>query len=146
MTITLRGHHLLCIHGFQGMGYSESFVEKMKEVTHLIRDDSTNPLLPIKVIQELDDVCSTCPHHGGTICLADKNSDAHVKGIDQKVIAKLGLIPNQIYTKQELLVKTQKMIEPADLSQICKGCSWLEYGVCQEGIQRLNTKKLPLFS
>ena len=32
MKLTLRGHHLLCLKGFQGYGYDENFVKNMIEV------------------------------------------------------------------------------------------------------------------
>ena len=32
MKLVLRGHHLLCLKGFQGYGYDDDFVENMKLV------------------------------------------------------------------------------------------------------------------
>ncbi|TCS82542.1 DUF1284 domain-containing protein [Tepidibacillus fermentans] len=140
--IRIRGHHLLCIHGFQGMGYSESFVKEMEKITTILRDDLTNPELLIQVVNQLDDVCQGCPHNGKDKCNADENSNQHVMEMDQRVIKKLGIEANSVYTKKELLLRTQERVEASDLDVICEGCSWLTYGVCKEGIERLKRREL----
>ncbi|WP_339060294.1 DUF1284 domain-containing protein [Tepidibacillus marianensis] len=143
--ITLRGHHLLCIHGFRGMGYSESFVEEMKKIVTVFRDDLTNPSLEVKIANSLDNVCQGCPNNGKTRCLADdksENADHHVSQMDQRVMRKLEIQPGRIYTKQELLIKTQEKVAPEDLDQLCEGCSWLAYGVCKEGMVQLRERNL----
>ncbi|WP_461200857.1 DUF1284 domain-containing protein [Anoxybacillus sp. TBDG-1] len=132
---TLRGHHLLCVHGFQGMGYSESFVEKMTEIVAFMRDDDTDG--PIRVIAALDEACYACPHHGVDRCEADKESNDHVLAMDHRVLKHLQLEENRVYMKSELIERTKQAVEPDDLDVLCAGCSWLPYGVCKEGIRQL---------
>lgn len=131
---SIRGHHLLCLHGFQGIGYSESFVDGMSEY---VRDmKKTNQPLHLKIIIGQDELCKNCPHDGDDICLSNNSL---VQKIDEEVIKKLQLKPNKVYEKEFLLKKTAKHIHPNDLETICNGCQWLEMGVCKEGIKRLQT-------
>ncbi|MFV9511429.1 DUF1284 domain-containing protein [Tepidibacillus sp. LV47] len=139
--ITIRGHHLLCIHGFQGMGYSETFVKEMEKISLILRDNLNNTDILIRVVNQLDDVCQSCPHRGNNKCVQDENSNQHVTEMDQKVIKKLELEAGRIYSKRELLQRTKEKIEPNDLDVICEGCSWLGYGVCKEGIERLKRQE-----
>jgi hypothetical protein len=131
----LRGHHLLCVHGFQGMGYSPSFVEKMSEIVEQIRDPESDIWLEITI--GFDEVCNACPHQGETRCEADEASDMHVKQMDARVIHHLELETDATYRKRWLVRRTANMVEPDDLEELCAGCSWLPYGVCKEGIRKL---------
>lgn len=135
MNRTLRGHHLLCVHGFQGMGYSPEFVQKMETLVQDIRNEDKD--FSIKVVVDLDETCSVCPHNGGTTCVANIGSDHHVKSMDRRVLKHLGLTENNTYQKNELLDLTAKLVRPSDLDHLCKNCSWLPYGVCKEGIEKL---------
>lgn len=134
----LRGHHLLCVHGFQGMGYSPAFIKKMEEIVREIRDHSLD--FPIQVLIDLDEACSACPHKGQNFCNAKEGSDEHVKGMDGKVLHHLGLTPGQSYLKSELIKRTRERVHPEDLDTLCAGCSWISYGVCKEGIEKLRTR------
>lgn len=131
----LRGHHLLCVHGFRGMGYSPDFIKKMGSVVEQIRDDEAN--FSIKVVAGLDETCGSCPYKGETACEASEGSNEHVLSMDLKVIRHLGLIEGSYYKKSFLVKKTAEKVEPNDLDFLCKGCSWLSYGVCKEGISTL---------
>lgn len=135
MTIILRGHHLLCIHGFRGMGYSPEFIKKMGEIVEHVRDDTFD--FPIKVVAALDDACGACPHKGKTTCEASHGSNEHVLSMDRKVINHLGLMEGSIYKKSYLVQLTAEKVKPNDLDFLCKGCSWLSYGVCKDGISAL---------
>lgn len=137
MSLVLRGHHLLCIHGFQGMGYNPDFVKKMATIVDRIRDEEND--FPIKVVTGFDDACQVCPNRGESKCEASFND--HVFLMDRKVIAQLGLIEGAVYSKSHLLELTAKEIAPDDLDYLCSNCSWLKYGVCKEGIA--NLKKSP---
>ena len=138
MNMTLRGHHLLCVHGFRGMGYSPKFVERMWEIVEQIRNDEAD--FAIRVVAALDDSCSACPHNGGTVCLASQNANEHVLSMDHKVLHKLGLRDGNTYTKSERVRLVATLVEPDDLDQLCEGCSWLRYGVCKEGITELRKR------
>lgn len=133
--LTLRGHHLLCVHGFQGMGYSPEFVKLMESIVDGIRNPEKD--FSIRVVANLDDACGACPHNGGSICIASEGSDEHVKTMDENVIEHLQLEKGKSYRKSDLIELTAKMVEPDDLDLLCKDCSWLPYGVCKEGIATL---------
>lgn len=136
---TLRGHHLLCVHGFRGMGYSPGFVERMKDIVTDIRKPNLD--FPIKVVAAFDDACMACPHRGLEVCEASEGSNDHVLSMDGKVIRHLGLAPGSSYLKSELISLTAEKVEPDDLDELCENCSWLPYGVCKEGIAELRKRK-----
>ncbi|MEH7548640.1 MULTISPECIES: DUF1284 domain-containing protein [Bacillaceae] len=122
------------------MGYSPDFVKKMSEIVEQIRDERSD--FPIQVVAALDDTCCTCPHKGKNTCEAGIGSNEHVLTMDLNVIRQLGLIEGAIYNKSFLVQLTAEKVEPDDLDYICKGCSWLSYGVCKEGIADLREKYL----
>ncbi|HZG17463.1 MAG TPA: DUF1284 domain-containing protein [Candidatus Bathyarchaeia archaeon] len=133
--VILRGHHLLCVHGFRGMGYSPAFVEKMRGIVEQIRDKDND--FPIQVVRGFDVTCLVCPHKGAEACEANEGSEEHVQTLDRNVIGHLGLQENQLYQKSELVALTREKVAPDDLDMLCAGCSWLPYGVCKEGIAQL---------
>jgi uncharacterized protein len=133
--IVLRGHHLLCVHGFQGMGYSPAFVAKMGEIVERIRDPRQD--FPIRVVRDFDDACQACPNKGAERCEASPDSEEHVQTLDRNVLTHLGLTAGEVYLKSELVERTRRLVAPDDLAFLCAGCSWYEYGVCREGIARL---------
>lgn len=137
--LVLRAHHLLCIHGFRGMGYSEQFIDKMSTIVEQMKDDSPRK---VRVIQGLDSACASCPHQGPGICQASDDSERHVLGLDENVLKHLNLIPGAIYDKHELIKRTRERVRPEDLDHLCRGCSWLSYGVCKEGIAALRSSPL----
>jgi uncharacterized protein len=134
----LRGHHLLCTHGFKGMGYSPEFVDVMTDIVEGISNDETD--FPIQVVQGFDDACQACPHRGKTECVKSADSNEHVLSMDEKVISHLGLSAGSNYLKSELVKRTAEKVNPDDLDYLCEGCSWLEYGVCKNGIKELKEK------
>ena len=130
--LLIRGHHLLCIQGFRGLGYSIDFVENMTKIAKDFRNLESD--FPVKVISGLDDACTACPNRGVRICEANAGSNKHVIEMDQKVIKHLNLVTWKNYQKSELLKLIAEKIEANDLDYLCKGCSWLQYGLCKEGI------------
>lgn len=47
--LRIRAHHVLCILGFRGEGYSREFVENMRRVVDIIR---ANPQAVIQIVDE----------------------------------------------------------------------------------------------
>ena len=62
----IRAHHLLCMQGFQGYGYSKDFALHMLKVMDHIMD---NPLCELDIITECDEICLHCPHKVGEIVI-----------------------------------------------------------------------------
>jgi len=56
--LKIRAHHLCCIQGFQGYGYSPIFVANLRVV---ISDIKAFPSRPLELISECDVVCESCP-------------------------------------------------------------------------------------
>ncbi|TMU84933.1 DUF1284 domain-containing protein [Bacillus sp. BHET2] len=137
----LRGHHLLCTHGFKGMGYSDDFVKVMSDITEELRNAELD--FPIQVVQAFDDACQACPHKGKSECEKSEDSNDHVLSLDSRVLHHLGLKNGGIYMKSELINLTAERVKPTDLDHLCEGCSWLQYGVCKEGINKLRGKIRP---
>ncbi|MBP1930990.1 DUF1284 domain-containing protein [Ammoniphilus resinae] len=134
----LRGHHVLCIHGFQGMGYSSEFIDKMTEIVEDMRNEQMT--FPVRVVQDLDEACFSCPNRGDGFCNAGEDSDDHVRNMDSRAMEHLGITHGEILDKNALIRLTARKIRTEDLNDICEGCSWLRYGVCKEGIRMLNQK------
>ncbi|WP_096201698.1 DUF1284 domain-containing protein [Bacillus sp. FJAT-45350] len=135
MSITLRGHHLLCIHGFQGMGYSPEFIRKMGQIVSDVKDREKN--FDIRVVASLDEACMTCPHHGVNKCESSIGADERIVAMDDRVLSHIGIKPNESYDKQSLIQLTAERVNPNDLDVLCRDCSWLSYGVCKSGISEL---------
>lgn len=57
MKLILRGHHLLCLKGFQGYGYDENFTKNMIDVNSKRKMENTT----ITLTNSPDDVCKACP-------------------------------------------------------------------------------------
>ncbi len=68
MAIRLRGHHLLCLLGYRGMGYSEQFTANMTEVYNTLRQ---NPDTYIKLVEGPDEICSHYPKDKSGHCEED---------------------------------------------------------------------------
>lgn len=56
--VVLRPHHLLCVQGFRGLGYSPEFVDNMQGVVAALRQRSV--LVRIEVPPDV--ICDSCPH------------------------------------------------------------------------------------
>ena len=85
----IRAHHLLCIQGFQGLGYSAGFVENLQKIINHIQEYPKQTELILT--DDLDDICQACPHSGTAECEKDPQADAQIKAMDRAVLKKLDL-------------------------------------------------------
>ena len=121
----LRGHHLLCILGFQGYGYSEDFVLNMTRINELRKTDKTT----IKLINSSDDICSACPNLKNDLCENEMQNETIVK-MDEEVLSEfdinkeynaIDLFNEVILNEVVLKFNTLKSVE-----NICNDCKWAE--------------------
>lgn len=129
-TIQLRGHHLLCLLGFRGMGYSPDFTINMKNVYEQLRQQ---PYTPITLVRGVDDLCKCYPSDKPNHC--DTNS---VHERDQVILDRLGLTTGTTLPWESILLLLKQHMAPTEIPILCSTCPWQPYGVCEEGLARIS--------
>ena len=132
--LKIRAHHLLCLLGFRGLGYSPKFVEKMGKVAKELHLNST---FPITILTERDTICASCPHNKANKCRKKADSELKVRARDWEVLQRLGLETGTQLSAGATWTKVKERLIPDDLVEICQGCEWLELGYCAEGLEGL---------
>ena len=120
MKLILRGHHLLCLKGFQGYGYDAIFVENMNEVNSKRKLHTTT----VTITNEADDLCKYCPNLKNNLC-ENKSHNERIVRMDEEVIKKLD--PSNEYNSVELFEEIDKIFNTKEsVSKICFNCIWHE--------------------
>ncbi|MCR5025943.1 MAG: DUF1284 domain-containing protein [Methanobrevibacter sp.] len=118
MKLRLRGHHLLCLQGFQGYGYNEEFVLNMSHINKLRKSKDTI----ISLTDECDDICAHCPNLKSDMCENEKQNNI-IKKMDSEVLSKLDI--KKEYNALELFEEISFKFNTLDSVQnICIGCKW----------------------
>lgn len=124
--ITLRAHHLFCLLGFQGKGYSDSFVFKMQEIQNQIK---AHPNTTLKIIAGQDDSCQACPHHFQNTCQKDPEANQRMLARDQAALSLLGCEENKVSPAKEIYDQLLALAQTkSNVENICKNCEW--QGAC----------------
>lgn len=116
--VRIRAHHLLCMQGFQGLGYNKEFTENL---TRIIEKTITNSSSFIKVIIGADCICECCPHNLKGTC--DIESSNNIKNMDSTILEKLAIKDGLVYSSALLLSKT-KNLSGGTVKELCGSCSW----------------------
>ena len=133
--IPLRAHHLLCLLGFQGVGYTADFIRNFEKVKRLVEQ---NPDMEIEVVDTCDVVCIACPNSQGSECFKSGiKQNTMVRDIDRRVMELLDIKPGQRFKARDLYARIKEKIHPGDFNDICRGCEWLNLGFCPRGLARL---------
>ncbi|RNI13003.1 DUF1284 domain-containing protein [Methanohalophilus sp. RSK] len=133
----IRAHHIFCIQGFIGKGYSEQFIENMENIIEKL--DNSDPL--IEITNAPDCICTACPRlkvsdsqsGNDKISLLGCEVESEVKILDRKVADSLGIGFGKHYPYSELLKKL-KYIDEEKFDYICSGCQWYSLGYCKKRI------------
>ena len=120
MKLLLRGHHLLCLKGFQGYGYDEDFTENMAEINSLRKQQDTTVLLT----NTPDDICKACPNLKNNIC-KDRLHDKNIVQMDDEVLKNLDITKE--HNSIELFERIDSIFDSKEsVSKICFNCLWHE--------------------
>ncbi len=125
----LRGHHLLCLLGYRGMGYSKEYVENMTSMHDTLR---TMPDTEVHIVSEPDDLCLRFPETQPCHC---DHQNIHHR--DSAMLEKLGIKVGQTLSWRNIEDRIKASFEPADIDDLCRTCSWRAYGVCHEGVTEM---------
>lgn len=129
----LRGHHLFCLLGYRGMGYSKEYIENMTKLHQTLRTDSKTL---IQIVKGPDHLCEKYPNTGEYHC-QNENIYERDAAISEKINLKIG----QKLHWEEIESRIRKHTVPTDIQTVCESCSWRSYGVCEDGIQRIYERK-----
>lgn len=118
MKLVLRGHHLLCLQGFQGYGYDKAFVENMTEINRIRKLANTT----ISLTDSPDDICKACPNLKDGLC-KNKKQNENIKSMDKEVLSKLD--PSKEYKALNLFKEVETIFNSKEsASKICSKCMW----------------------
>lgn len=120
MKLSLRGHHLLCLKGFQGYGYNDHFTENMIG----INEKRKSPHTRIILTNTPDDICKACPNLKDGICVDNKQNE-RIMNMDNEVLKKIDSAKE--HDSVELFEKIDEIFNTKEsLDKICFRCMWHE--------------------
>jgi hypothetical protein len=117
--LSLRGHHLVCLHFFTGEGYDEDFIRNLRNI--MTRADDEN----ITITSEADDVCISCLHLREGRCDYTEDADADIREMDKKALDLLNLSDTGRARWDELQDPVRKIF-PEWYTLYCSECDWRE--------------------
>jgi hypothetical protein len=132
--LRFRRHHFLCSLGFQGKGYSDAFTANMDAVVNGRLRAPQGAAKEIEVVAGADAICAPCPERRGEGCA----KQARIDRLDAAHGAALGLAPGDRISWGDALARIRARVQPGDLARICKGCGWLELGLCEAALGQLH--------
>jgi len=135
--LKIRSHHLMCILGFRGLGYSPTFIDTMGKVAERILSE---PTLPMTLVTECDIICASCPHNKENKCLKGSKHKSNEKNRDSEVLLRLGVKAKTQITASKAWKMIKERLSSKDMAEICQGCEWLELGYCINGLEKLKTR------
>jgi soluble lytic murein transglycosylase-like protein len=131
--IRFRPHHFLCTVGFEGKGYSESFVENYARLANGLRATPEGDSSVIEVVGGTDSICEPCPNRRGDAC----ETEAKIRALDNAHAAVLGLRAGDHLTWGEAKAKIRQRMTLEKFHAACAPCAWLKAGMCEKALLKL---------
>jgi hypothetical protein len=123
--LSLRGHHLVCLHFFTGEGYDEAFIINLRNIMTRADDED------ITITSVADDVCISCLHLREGRCAHTEDADADIREMDKKALDLLNLSDTGQARWDELRDPVRKIF-PEWYSLYCSECDWRE--ACEKNV------------
>ena len=118
--LKIRAHHILCMQGFQGLGYSRDFTRNMTLICEKIQK---NPSFFIKIIIEADSICEYCPNLLDGLCNLEMDSLKLISSMDSLVLKSLKMESGSVISSVQLK-NLASSLTPKKVEKICGDCSW----------------------
>jgi hypothetical protein len=131
VSIKFRPHHFLCTLAFKGKGYSLGFVKNYKNIVKELNEDADTL---IEVVEYMDDICSACPNKIDEIICQSQEKIIKLDKAHKNVLSlKIGDTLSWNQAKER--IKNNMSVEK--FHKACDGCSWKQYGVCEQTLIEL---------
>jgi hypothetical protein len=107
--------------GFQGYGYSPSFVANMQTIISDIKD---SPLIHLELVSKCDVICASCPNKKE--CTAKKSvSFRRIRNMDLLVMEKLKIKEGAIMKADEAFKLINSQLNNIfHIAEVCGPCKW----------------------
>ena len=102
-----------------------------KKIVQQLSDDEETQ---IEVVQFMDSFCSACPNKIDEIVCKTQDK---ISKLDAAHTAALSLKVGDIFTWKQAKERIKKNMSVEKFHKACQGCSWKEYGVCQQSLENL---------
>lgn len=113
----LRGHHLICLHFFNGSGYDEGFINNLGAILKCAEGEE------ITISSGADDICRCCPYLKESRCQYSENSDKEIRDMDTEAFALLSLSIGDKVKWDEIKNTVPEIFQNWYLSR-CVECDW----------------------
>jgi len=114
----LRGHHLICLHFFDGEGYSEHFVRNLGRVLQKAGQS------PAEICSGPDEVCAKCPYLKDTTCNYSPDAEGDIRAMDSRALELLNLSPGDSVVWENIRKAVTGVFNEWYVSY-CKDCAWI---------------------
>ena len=121
MTLPLRPHHGMCIRGFVGKGYDDTFAAHM---CHIVDELDARPAQPIRLVCAADMLCEKCPHNRSGQC----ESAGFVTPLDTACLRACGLHDGDVLPWKDYR-RIIDIFRSGLFERLCSDCEW--FSLCQ---------------
>ncbi len=125
--ILLRGHHLICLHFYNGDGYGPEFTDNLCGIKRRAKAGEW-----IEVACGPDDVCTLCPYLKAGKCLYNETADMEITEMDEKAVGLFKVTTGEKIHWRDLKNKIPEIFGVWS-KKYCKGCGWLK--ACKKDAQ-----------
>jgi len=113
----LRGHHLICLHFFDGEGYYDAFIKNLEDKLRRAEEED------VDISSGVDDVCAACFHLKQGRCEQSETADEDIREMDAKALTILGLSISDKVSWKALQDRIPRIF-PEWYSLYCTDCDW----------------------
>lgn len=119
----LRGHHLICLHFYDGEGYDDAFIKNLEDTLRSAEEDE------IEISSGADDVCAACLHLKHDRCEQTDSADENIREMDAMALKLLDLSVSD-RVRWNVLQDKIPGIFPEWYLRYCIDCDWK--GACEK--------------
>jgi len=132
--LKIRPHHLFCLLGFKGIGYSTDFVSNMAGISEKIKKNSE---IEIKLVSGCDDICRSCPYFSNFGCAKNPDSEVRLNNKEMQIISLLQIETDRTEKAGILYEKIRERFSLGMFDWLCNDCEWYSMGYCRNEIESL---------
>jgi len=129
----LRGHHLICLHFYNGEGYSAEYIKHLSNTLEIAEKGI------VSICAGADCICTKCPNLRDDNCEYYENAERDIRRMDATALELLKLTPGASVSWKEVREKVEKTVREW-YGLYCKDCNWISACRGNERFRKLITK------